>query len=150
MSFQSFPLRHLVIVPVNNSKKQHCFTGSKFVPHNNLISQRGQACIKVFRNSEVVKISCISETTEGLSSLGAQEPVPGYWHKMVLCSYLEYQKCNCVHSDPISHRVRRQFLNMSVQSKFVPNFTVYRGSTQTTTKFPLSFRTWMWFLGIQL
>ena len=43
VSFQSFPLRHLVIAPVNNTKKQHCFTGSKFVPQNNLISQRGQA-----------------------------------------------------------------------------------------------------------
>ena len=32
----------------------------------------------------------------------------------------------------------------------MPNFTMYRGSTQATTKFPLSFWTWIWFLGIQL
>ena len=30
------------------------------------------------------------------------------------------------------------------------NFPMYRGSTQATTKFPLSFWTWIWFLGIQL
>ena len=32
----------------------------------------------------------------------------------------------------------------------IPNFTMYRGSTQAKTKFPLSFWTWIWFLGIQL
>ena len=32
----------------------------------------------------------------------------------------------------------------------MPNFTMYRGSTQATTKFPLSFWTWLWFWGIQL
>ena len=32
----------------------------------------------------------------------------------------------------------------------MPNFTFYRGSTQATTKFLLSFWTWIWFLGIQL
>ena len=32
----------------------------------------------------------------------------------------------------------------------MPNFTLYRGSTQATTKFPLSFYTWLWYLGIQL
>ena len=30
------------------------------------------------------------------------------------------------------------------------NFTLYRGRTQTTTKFPPSLSTWIWFLGIQL
>ena len=30
----------------------------------------------------------------------------------------------------------------------LPNFTFYRGSTQATTKFPLSFWTWIWSLGI--
>ena len=32
----------------------------------------------------------------------------------------------------------------------MPNFTFYKGCTQATTKFPLYFRTWIWFLGIQL
>ena len=32
----------------------------------------------------------------------------------------------------------------------MPNFTLYRGRTQATTKFPPSFCTWLWFLGIQL
>ena len=32
----------------------------------------------------------------------------------------------------------------------MPNYTMYRGRAQATTKFPLSFLTWMWFLGIQL
>ena len=32
----------------------------------------------------------------------------------------------------------------------MPYFTFYRGSIQATTKFPLSFWTWMWFLRIQL
>ena len=32
----------------------------------------------------------------------------------------------------------------------MPYFTFYRRSIQATTKFPLSFRTWIWFLGIQL
>ena len=31
----------------------------------------------------------------------------------------------------------------------MPNFSLYRGSTQATTKFPLYFWTWIWFLGIQ-
>ena len=30
------------------------------------------------------------------------EPVPGYQHKMVLSSHLEYPICNCVHSYSIS------------------------------------------------
>ena len=32
----------------------------------------------------------------------------------------------------------------------MPNFKLYRGSTQATTKFPLPFCTWLLFLGIQL
>ena len=32
----------------------------------------------------------------------------------------------------------------------MPNFTMYRGSTQAKTRFPLSFWTWIWFLEIQL
>ena len=32
----------------------------------------------------------------------------------------------------------------------MPKFTMYRGSTEATTKFPLSFWSWIWFLGIQL
>ena len=32
----------------------------------------------------------------------------------------------------------------------IPNLTLYRGSTQVTTKFPPSFLLWIWFLGIQL
>ena len=32
----------------------------------------------------------------------------------------------------------------------MPNLTFYRGSTQATTKFPLFFRTWLWFLGIAI
>ena len=32
----------------------------------------------------------------GLSTLGAQEPVPGYRQKMALCSHLGYQICKCV------------------------------------------------------
>ena len=31
----------------------------------------------------------------------------------------------------------------------MPNFTLYRGRTQATTKFPPSFWTWIWFLRIQ-
>ena len=31
-----------------------------------------------------------------LSTLGAREPVPGYRHKMVLCSHFEYPICVCV------------------------------------------------------
>ena len=32
----------------------------------------------------------------GLSALDSREPVPGYRHKMVLCSHFEYQICDCV------------------------------------------------------
>ena len=30
--------------------------------------------------------------------------MPGYWHKMVLCSHIEYPICDCVHSYSISPR----------------------------------------------
>ena len=51
--------------------------------------------------------------------------------------------------------VHHAFLYISLPSLHdydvkMPNFTMYRGSTQATTKFPLSFWTWVWFLGIQL
>ena len=51
--------------------------------------------------------------------------------------------------------VHHAFLYISLPSLHdydvkMPNFTLYRGSTQATTKFPLSFCTWIWFLGIQL
>ena len=51
--------------------------------------------------------------------------------------------------------VHHAFLYISLPSLYdydvkMPNFTLYRGSTQATTKFPLSFCTWLWFLGIQL
>ena len=32
----------------------------------------------------------------------------------------------------------------------MPNYTIHRGRTQAMMKFPLSFWTWMWFLGIQI
>ena len=38
----------------------------------------------------------------GLSRLCAQEPVPGYQHKMVLCSHFEYPICDCIYSYSIS------------------------------------------------
>ena len=51
--------------------------------------------------------------------------------------------------------VHHAFLYISLPSLHdydvkMPNFTLYRGSTQATTKFPLSFCTWLWYLGIQL
>ena len=51
--------------------------------------------------------------------------------------------------------VHHAFLYISLPSLHdydvkMPNFTLYRGSTQGTTKFPLSFCTWLWYLGIQL
>ena len=49
--------------------------------------------------------------------------------------------------------VHHAFLYISLPSLHdydvkMPNVTFYRGSTQTTTKFPLSFWTWIWFLEI--
>ena len=51
--------------------------------------------------------------------------------------------------------VHHAFLYVSLQSLHdydvkMANFTFYRGSTQATTKFLLSFRAWIWFLGIPL
>ena len=51
--------------------------------------------------------------------------------------------------------VHHAFLYISLPSLHdydvkMPNFTMYRGSTEATTKFRLSFWTWIWFLGIQL
>ena len=51
--------------------------------------------------------------------------------------------------------VHHAFLYISLPSLHdydvkMPNFTLYRGSTQATTKFPLSFCTWLWYLRIQL
>lgn len=40
----------------------------------------------------------LEQEPTGLSTLGAREPVPGYRHKMALCSLLGYQICKCVHS----------------------------------------------------
>ena len=47
--------------------------------------------------------------------------------------------------------VHHAFLYISLPSLHdydvkMPNFTLYRGSTQATTKFPLSFCTWLWYL----
>ena len=52
-------------------------------------------------------------------------------------------------------RVHHAFLYFSLPSLHdydvkIPNFPMYTGSTQATKKFPLSFWTWIWFLGIQL
>ena len=52
-------------------------------------------------------------------------------------------------------QVNHAFLYISLPSPHdydvkIPNFTMYRGSTQAKTKFSLSFWTWIWFLGIQL
>ena len=54
----------------------------------------------------------------------------------------------------ISH-VHHAFLYISLPSMHdydakMFNFTLYRGSAQATTKFPLTFCTWLWFLEIQL
>ena len=51
--------------------------------------------------------------------------------------------------------VHHAFLYISLPSLHdydvkMPNLTMYRESTLATTKFPLSFWTWIWFLGIQL
>ena len=51
--------------------------------------------------------------------------------------------------------VHHAFLYISLPSLHdydvkMPNFTMYRGSTKATTKFPLSFWPWIRFLGIQL
>ena len=51
--------------------------------------------------------------------------------------------------------VHHAFLYISLPSLHdydvkIPNLTLYRGRTQATAKFPLSFCTWLWFLGIQL
>ena len=45
--------------------------------------------------------------------------------------------------------VHHAFLYISLHDYDVkmPNFTMYRASTQAMTKFPLSFWTWIWFLG---
>ena len=44
----------------------------------------------------------------GGGSLAARERVPGYRHKMVLFSHLEYPICDCVHSCSISPRHKKQ------------------------------------------
>ena len=59
-----------------------------------------------------------------------------------------------IHKTTILH-VHHAFLYISLPSLHdynvkMPNFTMYRGTTEATTKFPLSFWTWIWFLGIQL
>ena len=51
--------------------------------------------------------------------------------------------------------VHHAFLYISLPSLHdydvkMPNVTMYRGSTQATTRFPLSFWTWIWFVGIHL
>ena len=63
-------------------------------------------------------------------------------------------KNNLISKTTIFH-VHHAFLQISLPSLYdydvkMPHFTLYRGSIQATTKFPLSFCTWMWFLGIQL
>ena len=94
--FQSFAWHHLAIASIRSTKTRLGFTRSKFVPHSTPIAHRSQTCIRVSRNTVVVKINCISETIYGLSTLGARDPVPGYRHKMALCSHLQYPICNCV------------------------------------------------------
>ena len=67
----------------------------------------------------------------------------------------ERHKSNRFISKTTILHVHHAFLYISLPSLHdydvkMPNFTMYRGSTQATTKFPLSFWTWIWFLGIQL
>ena len=50
----------------------------------------------------ILNIQLLSQFFGELSTLGVQECVAGYRHKMVLCSHLEYSICNCVHSYSIS------------------------------------------------
>ena len=53
---------------------------------------------------------------KGLSTLGTREPVPGYWHKMLLCSHFEFLVCDCVHNSRIYsiNRPGARFLKVSV------------------------------------
>ena len=47
----------------------------------------------------VVQINiCPKRDSKRLLTLAARKPVPGYRHKMVLCSHLEYAKCGSEHS----------------------------------------------------
>ena len=46
----------------------------------------------------ILNIQLLSQFFGELSTLGVQECVAGYRHKMVLCSHLEYPICNCVYS----------------------------------------------------
>ena len=53
---------------------------------------------------------------KGLFTFGAREPVPGYWHKMVLYSPVEYPICDCLYTYSISPR-QTPFWNMSLAPK---------------------------------
>ena len=53
-------------------------------------------------------------------------------------------------NDLIYRRSSATFVTHDDYDVKMPNFTLYRGSTQATTKFPPSFCSWLWFLGIQL
>ena len=67
----------------------------------------------------------------------------------------ELHKSNRFNNQNNNLHVHHAFLYISLPSLHdydvkMPNFTLYRGSTQATTRFPLSFCAWLWFLGIQL
>ena len=51
--------------------------------------------------------------TKGLSTLGDRVPVPGCWHKMVLCSHFEFPIYDCLHSYSMSP-CQALFWNMSL------------------------------------
>ena len=67
----------------------------------------------------------------------------------------ESQKSNELNNQKTILHGQHTFLYISLPSLHdfdlkMPNFTSHRGSTQAPTKFPPSFWTWIWFLGIQL
>ena len=71
-----------------------------------------------------------------------------------VCGLLNEDAKGSISKTTILH-VHHAFLYISLSSLQdydvkVLNFTMYRGSRQAKTRFPLSFWNWIWFLGIQL
>ena len=61
-----------------------------------------QSLFKCFFKQERSPNCRLENCWKSLSTLGTREPVPGYRHKMALCSQFEYPIWDCVHSYSIS------------------------------------------------
>ena len=70
--------------------------------NNYLETALHQSLSKCFFKQERSPNCRLEDCWKSLSTLGTREPVPGYRHKMVLCSQFEYPIWDCVHSYSIS------------------------------------------------